>query len=1828
MRSSPLKSRGQSHPYSITPTGSKTLPKNHIRKPSPTKLEKFNTRLSKSPYQSVYSILSGEKSPTKFSPVRVDTGESQDSKEIQRLNEKLSSCQKELQLTKTNFIDSQNKLEKIIKDQKYCINELEIENLKVTKELSTIKNTCKKEYENLQEKDNKMIGDLQKKNKEFEEQSKFYIQENIKLKQNYEKEIFNLKTLIKDHELKLEMYKREFSSFHTKAKKEQDETGFKEEYIKKLQEGIKEKSKQTSELKQSIDHYFKQLEEKEQKILSLEKEIKKEKDINRMLSEKISDLMQDRINTQSETRRKTRKTEINDKRSPNRQKSPVFIPAPETRARDFELSLETSLKNSRLSDIQSREESILKLKTHITGLEHKLNELSEDNSKLRRENAKFIDKQILPDEDTGRYRNLRQSPPRGLFMNLFKNDEDEKKMINKIDELSEKLEKANKKVNELQSKNEDLDLKLVDMKNDNERIQYNYENLLVEIEGNKNIIRERAKEKDKEKSDFINELKNKVSERNKMIESLQELLRKERQNFERKWLEQEENHANEMQVIISSPYRKQQYSEEYNTEFSNESNKNIDELKGKIKELHGIINQMEKKSLEKDKENVQILLKKSNEINELSVEKKNLNKIILDLRGKIDEVKGENVELNRKNIENEESVPGLVNENKGFARDMENIPNAQTLEAELQNKENIIKKLQFNIKSLENTIKSYQETVHNKNNLLEQSNFTRLEIEKNFQNKIQELDDMKEVKLIKDDLLEQSNYIKLELENDFQKTVNELNDIKYNKAKEEENKKYEIERKELEISTLKNQVFLLESRLKDITEENVKKNKPDEEKCSIKTTQNLLEEQLKSANDEILSLKDKLNQKVSELEIIKISLENSKNQLGQVTEELNLKLLQSKQEFYALKDTQTKLESEAKSQEAKLKLSEMHKNQLQKTIKDLENDIKSLKDDNYHLVKQLEENESQENLKEPEIIINFGSESSIFDRKQSENELREHISNLEDKLRLLQNQDKDKEVHTEQIPQDTMEKLSIFIDNQKDLTQAIQALEDQNIKICQMLNEKTQEVKEISVKKCEFMNRIEELSEENKKLHEENMSIVTSNNEHQIKIENFNKKIMNLETQIQELKEKNIRLEKSLENQDNIIKQKEKNYKQVMLEKMVMDKKIEEFNKEILMIKDENIELIKEKEDLEEINEQMDNEIKEMGKILDEMSKESLIKQHLFSKDVVDEMENKWKKNENQLKEQIEDKNIQIKNLENVIKEKNLNVLKDMEISEKDKEINECKETCERKILEVRQEMLVVKENIKKIEKDFKEKEAQVKIADARKMKMMENIKELEDDLKILREENYRLLVKGSQVSTDNAFFADSQEMNLIVESKIQEEIELMKSKEQQFIRKISDLEDELRFMKEENDKVKVLVDDYQSQIKEKSTIIKRLQESLFKEQEQTRQIKRNQDTYTKELLIIKEDNINLIKEKEHLEDENENLNKILETLSESQTQPQKFTQIEFLQSELTQKTGEIQSLNTQLHNLTSEIGIKNSELEKMRIEKFSIIQDLTQKCSKLESEIKNKDNKLKLIELHKGQIQKDLKNYEIELQVLREDNYVLVKKCELLEQNSEDPRDKTENIEKFIENEKKMIGQIENLQREYKESQEFIRKMNKEKDEFSSKLKELEDCRLNISRLDQEKESFLRNIKELSQNVEFLRKTNQADKEKYEKEANKQRKDLEMLKKQTKSRLDEDNVEKLHLKETNIQLISQNEKLEENIESLNQKQEDYLIQISNFQNQIINIKNLLKEKSLALDILKDQQTKHLHQISNLEAQNKNLINQIQENPNKNPEISETNLLL
>lgn len=213
-----------------------------------------------------------------------------------RLNDQLYSNQKELQLTRDTLSETQQRYEKIVKDLKYYINEIESENLKLTKEVSGLRQVNKREVDSIQDRDNRILTDYHKRVKDLEDQSKFYVQENIKLKQAHEKEILQMKYLLKDAESKLENFKKEFSTFHNKSKKDVDELAFKDEYIKKMQEGIKEKSKAIFDLRQANEQYLKFLEEKEQKVQNLEKEIKKEKESNRFYSERLNELMIEKIN--------------------------------------------------------------------------------------------------------------------------------------------------------------------------------------------------------------------------------------------------------------------------------------------------------------------------------------------------------------------------------------------------------------------------------------------------------------------------------------------------------------------------------------------------------------------------------------------------------------------------------------------------------------------------------------------------------------------------------------------------------------------------------------------------------------------------------------------------------------------------------------------------------------------------------------------------------------------------------------------------------------------------------------------------------------------------------------------------------------------------------------------------------------------------------------------------------------------------------------------------------------------------------------------------------------------------------------------------------------------------------------------------------------------------------------------------------------------------------------------------------------------------------------------------------------------------------------------
>lgn len=1998
------KGKVQSQPYVTTPSSSKDHIKVPTCKPSPTKSDRFSEfSQAKSPYHSPYSTFSNEKSPSKLLSPRLDTNESQESYEVQKLSEMLNSVQKELQMTRNNFIETQNKLEKVIRDQKFYINELEMENLKVTKDLSNAKSVSKKEFENMQDRDNKSLFDWQKKAKEYEEQTKFYIQENIKIKQQYEKEVYGLKGVIKELEGKLEAYKKEFTNFHSKVKKDQDDMGFKEEYIRKLQDGVKEKTKLIYELKQNNEEYLKLLEEKEQKIAGMEKEIRKEKDNSRRYSERISEAIGDKQIPTCDSRAKGHKNEAMDKKSTSSNKSQALSPtAHDQKHKDFEYSFETSLKYARISDIAPKEDFSSKLRIYVADLEQKLSLMTAENAYLRRENISITERYKANEGPHGR----NQSKGRIAHKKSF-DTENQWVYTNQIAELSENLEKnkkkncdlaeyldkSKKKICELQRVNNDLSIKIDTLEKEYERLQKFNQNLVQEYEGKKKNYNQKEKDKEKESSYTVEELRKKVAERSKVIDSLQKLLTKERENFERKWLEQEEAHAEEIQNLISSTTPKHNLSNNTRNELSSDTDKTIEELLSKNRELLDIIDQMERKALEKDQEHVEILLKKNHEISELSTEKTHLNKKVIETAKKLEETKNQNSIVAKELAETQETVSNLLIENREINKYIEeNNTGSKALESELQTKYQEISSLQDNIKNMENTIKSYQD---------------------------------KDTQLKKSQL--EVNNIKKELN----EKIKEINEYKTTKDNESKDHKHALERKDLEISTLKAQVFLLEGKIEDILEESKKgaeikanllkkhgkvddkqlielmkdndllnkklfeaeeaieklshkdnievtieykdhKILEDKERyeMSIKSleeqvdhlsrrlneTENQLKcyslnsseamqyiEQIQKLEDYLKSIQDEnfaLNSKVAEFsskpedvkvlidyapfsqfsdkknyedkersllqiieslesqiktlqdyedsvkspkdfpinieylpmencsagnvneeeleirlldmekqykgeiqylneEIARISTEasflkeenialaekvneleneNAKNQLAnlpvtiqksesQILPDLTQELNKSKHDYNTLKEKANNLEKKAKTLKSQLKFSESAKSELQFSLKTLEVDIKILKEDNFMLIKKIEEKNNSEKYDEPAILMSYNLESESFEKR--EKELKMYISELEEQINSLKDQERSIEIKIDYVL-DLDEKNAMNDEGIRNYEAVILNLEEKNKEIYREIHEKDKENIEMNERICELLRQVDDFNEENKRILKENEMLIKVGKDLQ-------DKLMKLESENTEIN--NYVDELNMESIENSFNE---------------DKNIEN---DIINLQNDN----KNKEEQIKI---LNSEIETLANEVDKLKTQSDEEKKIF-KSIADDVENKLSRAKSEymsIKEQLQKVDTEAKSKDEKIKYLELHREKaQKDISNYNEELQELRNQNE--------SLLAV---IDKLSKETEELENNIVHKD--KCLKEENIKFQQNESKLMQTiKNFESKLKDSKNEINSL---ESQLQIYIeceyVEKRQSENLQQLKETENELRSKIETLEEDLEEQKNR----------FQQKIIEKDREIKQLLQ-------EKRNIGKKIEDANKELMVIKDENVNHIRRNEELVEINENIinelsdmskalneaqlktteggssvNESLKTEMESKIQRleselqgeihNKTQKIEDLECIISENTGEIKDLYSKLDEKIKELEEKDKEIDENTQEYEKKILEVKQgmvaakeKLRKYEKECKENDDKIKVLELHKGQLQKQIKDLEAEFQVLKGENYVLAKKNEEKSQsltdskplNTEEEQKCHETLSKSIENESKLTEKIQELQQANYNNKDLISFLLQEKGEMSLKIITLEENTQKTEKIIEENKSLVDTIKDLNLNIEYIKKSTQADKENYESQINKVKKEVEIIKKQNKARIDEENAEKVNIKEENIKLLVQYDKLVEELDDIKQKQEDYLCQIYNLESETKQLKQenafletTLNEASENLTELQAKQDDYLYKIYDLEEKNKQLLTQIE----------------
>ena len=290
-----------------------------------------------------------------------------------KLIDEISSLQQEIQILRNTVSDSQKKQDvsdQIIKDYerkcndlRFYAEELNASNNKLLKELKQVILIEKKESEIVKEKDDRIIFDLQKKNKELESQNKFFVQENLANKQKLEKDNQNLRQSLLEKDNKIEILQREFSTIRTKLKKDEEDES-KKLLFKKLQEIIEDKTASVYNLRQTNEQYSKIIEEKDSKIKLLQNDLKKEKENYKQLTEILLKSSQDRTQDFKDSK---------------------FLAFPDKNPKKDKFINLTPPR-------QEEDYSLFNLRAKLMSLESKINTLTNENIEYKRENEKIREK--------------------------------------------------------------------------------------------------------------------------------------------------------------------------------------------------------------------------------------------------------------------------------------------------------------------------------------------------------------------------------------------------------------------------------------------------------------------------------------------------------------------------------------------------------------------------------------------------------------------------------------------------------------------------------------------------------------------------------------------------------------------------------------------------------------------------------------------------------------------------------------------------------------------------------------------------------------------------------------------------------------------------------------------------------------------------------------------------------------------------------------------------------------------------------------------------------------------------------------------------------------------------------------------------------------------------------------------------------------------------------------------------------------------------------------------------------------------------------------------
>ena len=1596
--------------------------------------------------------------------------------EYKNFNSVLSSSQKELQITRNTLIEQQGKYEKLVKDQKFHINDLEMENLKLTKENLSLRSGLRKDLDSLQDKDNKLILELQKKLRDFEDQNKYYLQENLKLKQNYEKEILHLRTLLKETDNKVEIYKREFNNVHGKSQKNINELGFKEEFIRKLQDSIKDKTKIIFDLKQSNDQYLKFLEEKENKILELEKDCKKEKQMNRMLS--------DRIGIITAEYSPDRKVEgIKGRFTDQKGKNSKFLQV-EQDSHDFEGSLEKSLKKARISMITpSGEDALVRLKHQILDLESKISDLTGENLQFKRENYNLAEKNKSLDEDVRSYRSFiaRSKGKDAINKGTLEQDDGKREIEGKTALVLREKEKFERLLKESEASNKLLKEKFESADRRLTRIGVLLKSFkgIGEVREDFEDALQSLKEKIEKLEDECEVLREQVpgllEENNTMYLDLKTATEKMRQQDsiikDYNSLKDIKNLGSEIRSILGITEKSELNAQDYSELKSELLNliKKSEENEKLIKDLYSLVQQNKK-------------LVDSNDLLEHQV--LNLNSKIEKKILKIEGLKLESQSQERKLKRAEESMQFRIEEIKAEANE-----SMIQLEQKYQNmlEEIKIDLAQSKVEAEDKLKKQFELDSQQLGIELSQSKLWAQSLEVEINEKNQEIaflvaqakDCNKEIEDSKVETSKKNEQISIleekikagRVEAELNVGVNRENENLQNEIRRKKEKKVKLQ-EELIISEKQNKIY--EETMSAITE---KLKIAESEREKLKSKSNILEKDLNSLEQETNYLKEQLHsmQSLSEPSIlledsqenIKKAFEDRENELLNTISGLNQELTEVNQEKIELNlqfcsiNTSDLSVIKKKIEELKLEKTELGI-LLNQKVADWQTREENLKTES----KKIEENLAKE-------IFALGQklQSLLEDQKKEQ----EKVNELENELAKNSEESKQKD----QINTDLSQKLQEL----ENLKPKLDQLKGENLDLLNLANSLKNANHNLSIEMAklettfqieknklasEFSAQVENLTYqlssakgENEKLLNANETLLLAqqktesklkeiNTEHKAEIEDLQQQHAKELLCIQTLGEEQIEIFINPGNLNSIeALQTNLQGTKVLLEQIVAEKDF--LSKQISEIMNKNQEILTEKYELIEQNSKLTSEFHQLLQKLKNLEQENLDLNKLVDDENMISIEESLVGNDS-VRLELETKELEIKNLKENLEAQGqeLKNLKE-NLEAQSQELKNLKKVLAEKIEECEQN-LELRKNLSKVSLDVKDKESKIKLLEMQKKKLTTENQDLQEDLKNLREEFF-VIVRNNE--------------------DFEKKLEKVEGERDLVSRKSEDLSNEVRMMDKMKEKSEFFEGSY-AKVKEELEVSQKICD------EKIGDIEKLTSTNSK----LQEDLAKLSEYPEKLDEVKE--------------------KVEKLSAELKQKEAKLKIVESEQKKILSEKKDLQDHLKALQEENYDLIRNL----EKLEDEQKV-DELLDVIKLEKSE--PSLKTEKFEEKVEGERDLVSRKSEDLSDEmrKMDKVKEKSEFFERCYAKVKEelevsqkicdeKVGEIEKLtstnsklQEDLAKLSEFPEKLDEVKEKVEKLSAELKQREAKLKIVETEQKKILSEKKDLQDHLKALQEEN-----------------------------------------------------------------------------------------------------------------------------------------